>query len=72
MNSTAATTTREIVFGYTDHRTRTLVSTERIPAGTTVYVGKRRGDGSFCIRIPGTLLTQRVYSSAVTGVHEIA
>ena len=36
----------------------------RLPAGTTVYVTCRKA-GEFLIRIPGTLLEQDVYLSAI-------
>jgi hypothetical protein len=61
MNETlTGRTTREIVFSYIDHATRVCKWTERRPAGTTVYVSRIDKDGTWTIRIPGTLLTQNV------------
>jgi hypothetical protein len=58
-------TTREITFGYHDTTpARRLLDTLRAPAGTEVYVTER-GDGTFTIRIPGTLFAQHVRATAV-------
>lgn len=52
-----ATTTRTIIFRLpTDV---TCMRLARPAAGTTVYVSKRR-NGSFDVRLPGTLYTQNV------------
>lgn len=56
----------------TGRTTRSILFTEkgsafgqRFPKGTTVYVTERRDGRGFNVRIPGTLLTQHVYDSAV-------
>ena len=58
-------TTREITFGHTDPRTKVVTSFARKPAGTEVYVTRQRKDGTWDIRIPGTLYTQNVYLASV-------
>lgn len=60
-------TTREITFDVIDHTTRRCVRTEKRPAGTEVYA-RLRSDGTFAIRIPGTLLTQDVYPASIESI----
>lgn len=68
MNETlTGRTTREITFDVIDHATRRCIRTERRPAGTEVYARLRK-DGTFGIRIPGTLLTQDVYPASVESI----
>ena len=60
-----AITAREIVFGEHDGTpARKLVRTRRMPAGTEVYA-RLRSDGKFSVRVPGTLLAQHVYATAI-------
>lgn len=40
------------------------VQIERFETGTEVYATERR-DGTFTVRIPGTLFTQHVYLSSI-------
>ena len=56
-------TTRRILFSEDG---RVAAFGEYFPAGTEVYVTERRDGRGFNIRVPGTLWTQHVYSSAVT------
>lgn len=66
MNETpTGRTTREITFDDASQKTFTFGT--RKPAGTEVYARLRK-DGTFDIRIPGTLLTQNVYASAIEGI----
>jgi hypothetical protein len=58
-------TTREVTFGYTDPRSKVVTSITRKPAGTEVYVTRMRADGTWDIRIPGTLYTQNVRPASV-------
>jgi hypothetical protein len=58
-------TTRQVTFDYTDPRTKRVTSITRRPAGTDVYVTRMRKDGTWDIRIPGTLYTQNVRPAAV-------
>lgn len=68
MNETlTGRTTRKITFDHTDPRTKRVAGTVRKPAGTEVYVTRMHGDGTWDIRIPGTLYTQNVYPASVEG-----
>jgi hypothetical protein len=57
--------TREITFGITDRRTTRVTAIVRKPAGTEVYVTRTHKDGTWDIRVAGTLLTQNVYPASV-------
>jgi hypothetical protein len=59
-------TTRPVSF--TDESCKVITSAVRKPAGTEVYVERMRKDGTWDIRIPGTLLTQNVYPAAVEAI----
>jgi hypothetical protein len=59
-------TTREIAF--TDESQKVITSATRKPAGTEVYVTRMLKDGTWNIRIPGTLLTQNVYPASVESI----
>jgi hypothetical protein len=64
MNETlTGRTTRDITFG--DESKKVFTFGARKPAGTEVYVTRMRKDGTWDIRIPGTLLTQNVYPVSV-------
>lgn len=56
-------TTREIMFHDSSQKVFTFGT--RKAAGTEVYVTRMRKDGTWDIRIPGTLLTQNVYPASV-------
>lgn len=58
-------TTREITF--TDSSRKVVTFGVRKPAGTEVYARLRK-DGTFDLRVPGTLLTQNVYATAVESI----
>lgn len=58
-------TTRQITFTITDRRTTMVTRTESRPAGTEVYVTRQHKDGTWDIRVAGTLLTQNVRPAAV-------
>ena len=60
-------TTRQITFDVIDHQTRRCIHTEKRPAGTEVYA-RLRSNGTFAIRIPGTLLTQDVYPASIESI----
>jgi hypothetical protein len=65
MNETlTGRTTREITFDLVHPVTKIVTATERRPAGTEVYARLRK-DGTFDIRVTGTLLTQNVYPASV-------
>jgi len=62
-----ATLTRPVMFGLPDRRNRTLnliTDTWQFPAGTEVYATERR-DGTFTVRVPGTLWESHVYLSTL-------
>jgi len=61
--TTTRTTTRPVCFAALD-RTTLVTHTHTYPAGTTVYATERR-DGTFTIRIPGTLFEQSVDVTAL-------
>jgi hypothetical protein len=56
-------TTRPVSF--TDSSQKVITSAVTKPAGTEVYVTRMLKDGTWNIRIPGTLLTQNVYPASV-------
>ena len=55
-------TTRKITFGTTTSA-KLRINQQELPAGTLVYAAKKK-DGSFDIRVCGTLLTQNVYAKS--------
>lgn len=64
MNETlTGQTTREIIFANQAEKVFTFGT--RKPAGTEVYVTRMHKDGTWDIRVTGTLLTQNVYPASV-------
>lgn len=59
-----AATARDITFVQVHPSTKMVTARETVKAGTVVHA-KPRKNGRYELRVPGTLLTQTVYASAL-------